>query len=164
MVISISPILDEQHRSTRPSSIHRHRASHAAVRHGCHPVVDSTTRATATPSPSTPSSSDSSTNATAAGKLLSPLVDPPSQSAPFPMALSRRTTSAGMGQAGRIHRWGKPAHRGRGPQCDPALCTNFYSFHFRWYFQKLLQPSKISRKWNTTPKNIKSILDESSRT
>jgi hypothetical protein len=38
------------------------------------------------------------------------------------------------------------------------------SFYFRLYFQKLLQPSKIFRKWNTTLINAKSILDESSRT
>jgi hypothetical protein len=85
--ISISPLLDEQHRSTRPSSIHRRCASRATVCHGRHPVVDSMARATPTPSPSTPCSSDSSTNATAAGKFLPPLIDPPSQSAPFPMAL-----------------------------------------------------------------------------
>jgi hypothetical protein len=40
----------------------------------------------------------------------------------------------------------------------------FISFHFCLYFQELLQPSKISRKWNATPKNAKSIFNESSRT
>jgi hypothetical protein len=36
----------------------------------------------------------------------------------------------GSGRLGRFGRWAKPSVDGRGPQCGPALCAGFLTFHF----------------------------------